>query len=208
MTSLRRHDFPLYDEERYNLHAALEDFWYARRFLRRVGEEERERFSEAGWYYGDPSYFGGSVLEIHELQLSVVLHSLFGDAVSGELFLHYVDPDEKETFSEDVAACDGGPVVPSSSPYAPADPEEVMIVELRGEGWHVAELEAMIRRSEGEGTQTRFFRWRPGSERAGLLAGRAHLLLLFGSELHAPQELVHDVLFEGLIRAWEVRRRG
>lgn len=206
---LRTHDFPLYDEERYNLHAGLEDFWYARDFLRRVGEEERRRFSERGWYYGDPGYYGGSVMEVYDLQLSAILYSLFGDALAGELFDRYVDHDRPEDAMErEMVACDGGPVVPAASTFSPNDPEELLIAEIRGEKRRVEDLEYLIRRSEGESPRTRFYRWAAHSERADLLAGREHLLLLFCSELYAPQELVRDGLFEGLIRAWEAGNRG
>lgn len=205
----------LCDEERYNLHAALEDFHYARSFLRRIGEEERERFSECQWCYGDPSYYGsGSMLEVFDAQFAVLLYSLFGRAFEGELFCEYLDLHDTNgtpDFFEEMAAVDGGPVVPNHSPVCPPAglEEEIIIAEIRGCPEGLSRLLRLIRRAEGEGGATRLYRWLPHTERARLVRPKEALLLVYTSEVSRPDEVVRHQIFEKLIRAWkEDRRRG
>ncbi|MEW6635353.1 MAG: hypothetical protein AB1425_00905 [Actinomycetota bacterium] len=208
---LRAEETPLlYEEEQHNLYAALEDLWYARAVLRRVGEEERRRFSESSWYYGDPSYYGGTILEIFDAQLATVLFTLFGEGFSGDLFYRYADGEEEVgDLVGELVALDDGPVVPEDSVYAPGDYEEILGLEVRASRRDIARLIELIRRSEGESPKTRLYRWRPGTDGAVSLGrDKDAVVMLVAGELFASQELVHGLLFEKLVRAWEVHNRG
>lgn len=75
----------LSDEDTDYLMAALEHHHWARSFLRRIGPDERRRFSDAGWPYGDPTCMGGSPEQLYDSQLESILAALFpgvlGDVV-------------------------------------------------------------------------------------------------------------------------------
>ena len=63
--SFARHElYGLYEEEAHELWAAVNDLYFAWSMLRRVGVEQRRRFSEAGWAYGDPSFYGDGLLDV------------------------------------------------------------------------------------------------------------------------------------------------
>lgn len=74
--------FTLDEEQCYWLESALEDFYFARELLRRVGEKERARFNEVGWPYGDSSIYGYEGTEVIEAQLEAVVKVLFGNRIS------------------------------------------------------------------------------------------------------------------------------
>ena len=73
------------DEERHNLLEGLADIRYVRDFLALMGPDERGRFDEADWGYGDPTYMGGDQMEVFDSQLRTVVHTLFAtDRFTGE----------------------------------------------------------------------------------------------------------------------------
>jgi len=86
----------LWDEAQGELSATVEDFRFARDMLRRVGEDERRRFSEAGWAWGDTSWTGGSPVEVFDGQLPSVgttpaAEHLFVVEKDGESTTHELD---------------------------------------------------------------------------------------------------------------------
>lgn len=215
------------DEERIYYHTALSDFHFARRMLRQVGTEERRRFSQVGWPYGDSEVFGGHPFDVGEAQLCNLLYILFGAGFSGEIF--YTPAYDGEMLDE-IAALDGGPVCVQDAHFGPgdligagADYEEVLITELRayqtgqpGEGPTGRErlemLAAALRAVVGEAGTPALHRWRGDSDRIRQMSNDPHnqtddehLLLLCGFEPYAPQELMQEYLFDALIKAYHHR---
>lgn len=215
------------DEERIYYHTALSDFHFARRILRQVGLEERRRFSQAGWPYGDSDVFGGEPFEVSEAQLCSLLYVLFGAGFSGELF-H--TPAYDGELLDEIAALDGGPVRVQDRHFGPGpmfhaggDYEEVLITEIRAYQTggsvdsptgreRIGMLAAALRAVVGEAGTPALHRWRDNSDRNRQMRGSPHfdpadehLLLLCGFEPYAPQELMHDYLFDVLLKAYRHR---
>lgn len=120
----------LHDETSYELHAILEDFWFARDLLRRVGDKERARFEEAGWAWGDPSIYGGDAVELWEHQLNTVLKTL-GFSVRGTLFFELHPEHQEPTLAPQMIRENGRPVDTEElfpSPWI----EEIFVAELSG----------------------------------------------------------------------------
>lgn len=210
---------PFFDEERGYLHAAIADLYFARSMLRRVGTPERERFSRVGFAYGDATYYGYGAYEVHDEQLSNVLYTLFGEGFAGEFFsLPYYEDDEQEETLQQIAALDGGPLQLEYPHYHyGGDYEEVLITEIRayatgppGTGptarQRMGALVGAMRTSRGEAAAPKLHRWREYSERSRQLREShfpaEHVLLVSGCEPCALQEMMHEDLFERLIRTW------
>lgn len=125
----------LWDEARGELSAAIEDFRFARSMLRRLGEEERTRFSETGWAWGDMTWTGGSPVEVFDGQLHSVLKTLGWD-LSGEFYHQYVDdePLGEVGVLADLLRPDGRLL--AEEDYAPEGEytEDVLVAEIRGRG--------------------------------------------------------------------------
>ena len=173
--------------------------------LRRVGVEERRRFSEAGWAYGDPSYYGDGLLEVYGGQLKSVLATLGWD-LEAEFYYQYLEEEPGNAgVLSDLIRPDGQPV--SARDYAPETSwtEEVLVVQFGGPEHELARLIRSLHRVQGELV---FYRLDPASEDAQRLEGerpghRTRYLIL-PAEMGGWHYTVHDELFESLIKAWEV----
>ena len=194
-----------YDEATFELSHIVEDFRFARNMLRRLGPEERRRFSAAGWAWGDTTNYGGAPEEIVEAQLPCVLETL-GLDLSGCFHYEYTEGEVPEdSILADLLAPGGKPVS-----RADVDPggywEDVLVAELRGKA---GEIRRLRRGLAGVKPDLTFYRARPNSETHERLRARhegdAALFFLLPGELGMMQDSVHDGLFEWLIRDWEVR---
>lgn len=219
------------EEERIYYHAALSDFTFARWMLRQVGAEERRRFSQVGWPYGEPEVFGGHPFDLAEAQLCNLLYILFGAGFSGELFC--TPAYDGEEMLDEIAALDGGPLCVQDRHFGPgplihagADYEEMLITEIRAyqSGGSVdgptgrdriAMLVVALRSVVGEAGTPALHRWRDDSDRTRQMRQSPnfdpsddHILLLCGFEPFAPQELMQEYLFEVLLKAYRHRDHG
>lgn len=197
----------IYEEARYNLQYGLCDYHWARYFVRRLGQAERERFSEHGWAYGDPSYFyGGDVMEVLAYQATVVVKTLFGGGVACDL-LAYVSDDEElyrrraslldkdglrafGTFEEQLAIYGEHPYGDSSTLFAEVTGDAESIWRIRGALAEVSPNIAM-------------YYYDPDSDHATGADRSEHFVLAYESEYYPEREVVHYELFETLLRAWE-----
>lgn len=210
---LRGHDGGgVYEESRYNLQCGLQDYHWARRFARRLGEAERERFSEAGWAYGDPSYFyGGDVMEVLAHQADVVAKTLFGNTVSCNLLAYTCDDEDLYrlqaslrdedgllafgTFEEQLAAC--GDLMHGDS--------STLLAELTADAGSVWRIRGALREAA---PGCAMYHYDPGSEAGANTERSEHFLLAYGSEYYPEREVVHYELFETLLGAWEEMEGG
>lgn len=218
------------EEERIYYHTALSDMIFARSMLRQVGAEERARFTQVGWPYGEPEVFGGHPFDAAEAQLCNLLYILFGAGFSGEL-LCTPAYDGEDTLDE-IATIDGGPLRVQDRHFGPGplihaggDYEEILITEIRayqtgqpGKGptgptgsERIGMLAAALRRAVGEAGTPALHRWRDDSRRRRIpedpyrQPGGEHVLLLCGFEPFAPQELMQEYLFDVLLKAYRHR---
>lgn len=108
------------EEEQYNLMEGLVDIRYVRDLMHLIGSEERARFDECSWDYGDPTYLGGDAMEVFEGQLSTVLYTLFGgerfadahnEPPRANIHFAYVAMDEDD-LTGDLVRVGGGEVRP------------------------------------------------------------------------------------------------
>ena len=146
-----------YDEATFELSHIVEDFRFARNMLRRLGPEERRRFSAAGWAWGDTSGYGGAPEEIVEAQLPCVLKTL-GLDLSGCFHYEYTEGEVPEdSILADLLAPGGKPVS-----RADVDPdgywEDVLVAELRGKA---GEIRRLRRGLAGVKPDLTFYRARP-----------------------------------------------
>ncbi|MDN5697236.1 MAG: hypothetical protein L0G70_04580 [Rubrobacter sp.] len=216
------------EEERIYYHTALSDIAFARSMLRQVGSEERSRFSQVGWPYGEPEVFGGHPFDAAEAQLCNLLYILFGAGFSGEFFS--TPAYDGEEMLDEIAALDGAPLCIQDRHFGPGpmigaggDYEEILITEIRAyqtggpaEGPTGSERMAMLttalRSVVGEAGTPALHRWRDNSDRGRQRSGDPyyhpddeHLLLLCGFEPFAPQELMQEYLFDVLLKAYRHR---
>jgi len=215
------------EEARDDLRAGLEDFHWLRGFLRRVGPEERARFDEDNWAWGDPRLYGHDPTEGLEVQLDAVLRTLGWENVSGRLYGQYVEDPES------VAADTEGPLAsladrkgrtPDVS-LAPGWCEELVVVEFSGPEHDVAHLASHLRlaaraKERGRARQPEKkhigpfdgaidrtpYRWRPGSpwanDRVGVARdARAYVVY---PEHGAWRWFLQQEVFGWLHEAWEV----
>jgi hypothetical protein len=193
----------LYEEARGDLWAALEDLWWLRGFLRRVGDEERGRVSTGEWAWGDPSFFGGDPTEVFRVQLTAVLNALGWGALRGIVDWYYLEEDEPEGSLAQLRRWDGSPVgAEHLSALAPWE-EELLVAEISGPRDAALALRAELLRAH-PGLDV--FRWAKGSERAADLSPDVALVFLLPLEAGAWREAIHQDLMEKIVKAWEVRR--
>jgi hypothetical protein len=123
----------LSEEGAIYLRSALEDHYYARSFLRRVGEEERRIFSDEGWAYGEPAVFGGSDEELFDAQLDTVLACLFL-ALRGYVTLCALEElaDPRGSLHDCLARPDGAPLPVGELGESFPDAEWLMVLTLHG----------------------------------------------------------------------------
>ena len=200
---LRNHVAPLHDEMAHNLYYGLQDYWYARRLLRAASAEGRERFSEHGWAYGDPSYgYGTDPFEVFRHQAGVVAATLFGGGVACDL--HYFSTDDQTLYDflrglrdgEDLRAFpDPEEEFPEEFGYGDA---ALLVAEICGEPETIWRLKGALRRRD-----TRFLYYDPEGEYGRGHDRSTHLVLMYDMELYPERETVHHELFDALIRAKE-----
>jgi hypothetical protein len=199
--NLKNHFGPFHDEAAYNVHYGLEDYWYARHLLRRVGEEERSRFSELGWAYGDPSYgYGTDPFEVFRFQANVVAKTLFGYGVACDLHCFASDDEALWEFLADLRDEDGlAAFADDEYPEGPGyGDSSLLAAEITGEGEAIWRLKGALR-SRG----ARPVYYDPASERGRGYERGTHLLLLYDAEIYPERETIHHELFGLLIRAKE-----
>lgn len=207
--NLGGHRGGLYDEAAHNLFYGLQDHHFARSMLRRVGKEERERFSELGWAYGDPSYvYGTDPMEVFLYQSNVVVKTLFGEGMSCDLVSFCSDEEELYEFLSDLRDEDG---LAQRSP-----PEEVSEADLYGDAGVIAcevsggaeDIWRLKRALRAAGLGGSFLHHAPESERGKNADRRGHFLLLYDAEPYPERETIHHEIFDLLVRAWEAMRGG
>lgn len=197
-TTLKGYHGSLYEEMSFNLWYGLQDYMYARELVRGLGPEERGRFDEVGWTYGDPSMMNGDPTEVFCYQADEICKILFGSALGLDLtFLHSDDP-----ALYDLLATLRGP------DGLPAGLEEEVLAEARGDSAVlIAELDGepeTVWRVRGALPQIAsvplVLHYDPASE-PGLRAGprERHIVLVYeGVELYPDREIVHERLFDAL----------
>lgn len=208
---LRGHDGGIYEEALYNLHYGLEDYHWARRFARRLGRSERERFSEQGWAYGDPAYFyGGDVMEVFAHQANVVVKTLFGDGLRCTLLAH--TSDDEELYHLRASLLDEHALPAFGTPEeqlaregdVPYGDSSTLFAEISGDAHGVWRLGGALRETA---PKLSIFHYDPASDYGADTDRSEHLLLAFDCEYYPEREIVHYELFEALLEAWEAMER-
>ncbi len=197
-----------YDEWGFELAHIIEDFRFARNMLRRLGPEERYRFSVAGWSWGNNINYGGAPEEILDGQLASVLETL-GLDLSGEFYWAYTEGELPEDgILRDLLRPDGRPLGKEDIDPPGVYSDDVLVAELRGDA---RELLRLYRGLLAVKPDLTVYHARLGSETHERLTERPGgalraLFFLLPGELGMLQHSAHDGLFEWLIRDWEVRR--
>lgn len=207
--NLEGHRGGLYDEAAHNLFYGLQDHHFARSMLRRVGKEERERFSELGWAYGDPSYvYGTDPMEVFLHQANVVVKTLFGEGMSCDLVSFCSDEEDLYEFLAGLRDEDG------STQRSPSEEMSetglygdvgVIAFEVSGGAEDIWRVKGALRAAGLDGP---FLHHAPESERGKNADRREHFLLLYDAEPYPEREVIHHQIFDALVRAWELMRDG
>lgn len=204
---LKDHYGGVCDETLYNLWDGLQDYCWARYFVRRIGGVERERFSERGWAYGDPSYFyGGDVMEVYAHQANVVVKTLFGEGLSCNL-LAYTSDDE-ELYRFEASLLDGNGLAAFGALEEQLahrwdlhhGDSSTLFSEIWGDAEGVWRLKGALRQAE---RAPWVFQHDPASEHGAGRDRSEHLVLGYECECYPDRESVHYGLFETLLSAWE-----
>ncbi len=204
---LKDHYGGVCDETLYNLWDGLQDHYWARYFVRRIGGTERARFSEHGWAYGDPSYFyGGDVMEVFAHQSNVVLKSLFGEGLACNL-LAYTDDDEEiyrfqaSLLDEDGLAAFGTleEQLACRGDFQHGD-SSTLFAEITGDAEAAWRLKGALRAAA---PPPWILHYDPASGHGANADRSEHFVLGCECEYYPDRESVHYGLFETLLSAWE-----
>lgn len=204
---LKDHYGGVCDETLYNLWDGLQDHYWARYFVRRVGRVERERFSERGWAYGDPSYFyGGDVMEVYAHQSNVVVKTLFGEALDCSLLAYTSDDEELYRFQASLLDGDGlaafGAIEEQLARHGDDRYGEssTLFAEISGDAEGVWRLKGALRQAS---PALRLFHYDPASGHGAGADRSEHFVLGYECEYYPDRESVHYGLFETLLSAWD-----
>ena len=193
---------PFTEENAHNLFYGLLDHHFARRLLRMVGEPGRERFAEHGWAYGDPSYtYESDPFEVFIYQAQVVADTLFAGRLRLQLLYYNCEDDSLQELDESLVDGQGFRadlvdeypcIVEGYSDYA------ILVAEVTGDEEAVWRLKSALRNRE-----VRYLHYDPQSELGANADPADHFLLTYEAEMYPEREVIHDRLFETLIRAKE-----
>lgn len=205
---LKDHYGGVCDETLYNLWDGLQDHYWARYFVRRVGRAERERFSEYGWAYGDPSYFyGGDVMEVYAHQANVVVKTLFGEALACSLLAYTSDDEELYRFEASLLDGDGLSAFGTREEqlalcgdFHYGGESSTLFAEVSGGAEGIWRLKGALRQAE---RAPWIFHHDPASERGAGYDRSVHFVLGYECEYYPDRESVHYGFFETLLSAWD-----
>lgn len=193
----------LSEEGAIYLRSALEDHYYARSFLRRIGEEERRIFSEEGWAYGEPSVFGGSDEELFDAQLDTVLACLF-PALRGYVTLCALEElaDPRGSLHDCLARPDGAPLDAEELGASFPNAEWMMVLTLHG---RAEDLREALDHLKAADPGLPVLVHPPRCPQAQPAFETPSVAIPFGVEW-SPRETLYTELFETLLKGWEVRK--
>lgn len=204
---LKNHYNGVCDETLYNLWDGIQDHYWARYFVRRIGTVERERFSERGWAYGDPSYFyGGDVMEVFAHQANVVVKTLFGEALDCNLLAYTSDDEELYRLQASLLDEDGLAAFGTLEEQLVCHGDfhygesSTLFAEIAGDGESVWRLKGALRQAE---RAPWIFHYAPASEHGVGRDRSEHLVLGYECEYYPDRESIHYGFFETLLAAWE-----
>ena len=195
---------PTTEENAHNLFYGLLDYHFARRLLRMSGEAGRERFAEHGWAYGDPSYtYETDPFEVFVFQARVVADTLFAGRLRCDLFYYSCEEEALGEIEASLVDTEGFRVpVVEEYPFIEDMPAyadfAILVAEITGDPEAIWRLKGSLR---GQGVNLLYYD--PESELAANTDPADHLLLLYDSEMYPEREIIHDGLFEALIKAKE-----
>lgn len=199
---LKDHMSPFDEENGRNLFYGLLDHHFARRLLRMVGEPGRERFAEHGWAYGDPSYtYETDPFEVFIFQARVVADALFAGRLHCNLLFYYCEDEAIHELDESLIDGERFPVsLEERYPYisgAYAD-FALLVAEITGDEEAIWRLKRALQHR-----MMPYLHYDPESALGANTDPADHLLLTYDSEMYPEREVIHDGLFETLIRAKE-----
>lgn len=199
---LKHHLGRLDDGHAHNLFYGLLDHQFARRLLKMSGAVGRERFAEHGWAYGDPSYtYETDPFEVFVYQARVVAATLFAGRLRLQLYYYSGEDETLDELLGSLVDREGLSMPPGERfpDLAGAYVDfAVLVAEITGDEEAIWRLKRAL-----EKQKVHYLHYDPES-RFGTNAGPSeHLVLLYDSEMYPEREVVHDGLFEALIRAKE-----
>ena len=199
---LKDHMSPFDEENAHNLFYGLLDHHFARRLLRMVDDLGRERFAEHGWAYGDPSYtYETDPFEVFVYQAQVVADTLFAGRLRLQLLYYNCEDESLQELDESLMDGEGFRadlvdkypcIVEGYSDYA------ILVAEVTGDEEAIWRLKSALRNRE-----IRYLHYDPKSQLGANADPMDHFLLTYEAEMYPEREIIHDRLFETLIRAKE-----
>jgi len=209
---LKGHMAGIWEESGINVWYGLQDHFYARELLRRVGPESpaAERFSEMGWAYGDPSYiYGTDPVEVFRHQAGVLAYTLFGNDIALDLLFFFSDEEDLYRVLAEMRDEEGFAISPPCEELlefagagAAYEDAATMIAEFTGEPELIWCLKGALRAVGMKGPMLNHdarTERRPGDN-------SSHFLLAYDCEPYPEREVIHHQLFDTLIHAWEAMR--
>ena len=199
---LKHHLGRLDEGHAHNLFYGLLDHQFARRLLKMSGEAGRERFAEHGWAYGDPSYtYETDPFEVFVYQARVVAATLFAGRIRLQLFYYGAEDEDLDELLGSLVDREGLSIPPDERfpdlACAYAD-FAVLVAEIAGDGETIWRLKRALEKRE-----VHYLHYDPATRLGADSDPSGHLVLLYDSEMYPEREVVHDGLFEALIRAKE-----
>ena len=186
----------------HNLFYGLLDHQFARRLLRMSGEAGRERFAKHGWAYGDPSYtYETDPFEVFAYQARVVADTLFAGRLRCQLFYYSAEDETLDELLGSLVDREGLSMPPEERfPDLPGAYADFAIVgaDLTGDPEAIWRLKGSLRNQK-----VHYLHYDSHSQLAANADASEHLVLLYDSEMYPEREVIHDGLFEALIRAKE-----
>ncbi|CAA9524112.1 MAG: hypothetical protein AVDCRST_MAG05-3813 [uncultured Rubrobacteraceae bacterium] len=199
---LKHHVGHLDEGHAHNLFYGLLDHQFAKRLLEMSGEEGRERFAEHGWSYGDPSYtYETDPFEVFVHQARVVAATLFAGRIRLQLFYYGAEDEDLDELLGSLVDREGLSIPPDerfpdlAGAYADF---AVLVAEIAGDGEAIWRLKRALEKRE-----VHYLHYDPATRLGADSDPSGHLVLLYDSEMYPEREVIHDGLFEALIRAKE-----
>ena len=199
---LKHHVGRLDEGHAHNLFYGLLDHQFARRLLEMSGAAGRERFAEHGWAYGDPSYtYESDLFEVFVYQARVVAATLFAGRIRCQLFYYSAEDVDLAGFLGSLVDREGLSIPPDERfpDLAGAYVDfAVLVAEIAGDAEAIWRVKRAL-----EKRNVHYLHYDPATQLGANSDPSEHLVVLYDSEMYPEREVVHDGLFEALIRAKE-----